>query len=95
MIDYTITVGNLLTIGGTIVAAIAAFLYQRFKIDTKADQKELDVLRLEITRDYVSAAKLKEVEIRLMASVDALASEIRGLRTDLLALYKEQTGRHS
>ncbi|TPI86380.1 hypothetical protein [Mesorhizobium sp. B2-8-9] len=118
-IDYTITVGNILTIlgmgGGLLVGAwrLRAALDKRVnaietaavlkasqrelddakvEIARKAEQRELEGLRLEMARNYVSVTHLEAVEERMTASMKVVADEVRGLRSDILSLYKERAG---
>lgn len=103
MIDYTITMGNLITIlgmgGGTLVLAwkLRSALDRRMNtiesdLKQKAAQTELDRLELDMARNYVSVTHLKEVEERMTASMKAVADEVRGLRTDIINLYKDRAG---
>ncbi|RWE37468.1 hypothetical protein [Mesorhizobium sp.] len=119
ILDYTITVGNVLTIvsmgGAGVVTAwrLRAALDKRMNaiesglkekapqrefdeaaadLANKASQKDLDALKLEMARNYVSVTHLKEVEERMTASMKAVADEVRGLRSDIMNLYKERAG---
>lgn len=103
MIDYTISVGNVLTIIGMGGAALVGAWRLRASLDKrmvviesdlkqKAAQSELDRLELDMARNYVSVTHLKEVEERMTASMKAVADEVRGLRSDIINLYKERAG---
>lgn len=93
MIDWTVTVGNIITIIMITAGALSAFFYQRAQVDKKIDRKEFDEFRLMVTREYVSTGHLKDVEARMTSSMEVLANEVRGLRTDILALYKSRSTR--
>lgn len=95
MINWEITFGNLLTIIAMVVTVVGWFFYQRGKIDGKVDKAEFNQFKMYVVRDYVSVSHLEKVETRMTAGMEMLAHEIRGLRSDILALYKHRTGRQS
>ena len=96
MFDFTISITNIIAFFGIVFSGAWAFFKVKEKADTaqkeaelarieaKAAQKSNDDLRLEMVREYASVTHLKEVEVRLAASVESLANEIRTLREYLM-----------
>ncbi len=102
-VDWTISLGNILTALGMIVTG----LWWSFRLSARSDRNQelarnaLDRaieakseaanalkasadLRLEMTRDFVSFTQLKDVEARLVTTIQALADEIRSLQSFLM-----------
>lgn len=112
-IDYTISIGNILTFGGMVAGAISAAVWQVRRIDAKVDksdlgkitselgkvagdlaakawQKDLEALRYEMMKDFVSVRQMEATEARMTAHMDMLANEIRGLRSDLIMVLRDR-----
>lgn len=98
--DATFTMGNLLTIVGMGAGIVIGAWRLRSGLDKKLDtvasdlkskawQKDLDQLKLEMTRDFVTAGQMTATEARMTAHLDAVTTEIRGLRSDMISMLRE------
>lgn len=90
--ESSITLGNIISMGAMFVSAIGAFFWVKNNISSKVDRRDFDTFQIQVAKEYVSTEHLQKVESRMTTSMEVLANEIRGLRSDLLAMYKERKG---
>lgn len=95
MIEWTITVGNLLTAAAMVAAALGAFFFQRWQIDyltardvarekdTRRLADEFTAFRLHVTEHFVQHPNLEKVEQRLLTAIEQLTGQIAKLNDRL------------